>query len=97
MLTATLFFEDCSKFNITYLEIILNGPKNSLVLEMPIFPVVSLRCQQIIGYEKQCSTLISMGRLCLSAAIQCFRKLHPLNFYDFQHVLDISEDKVIYG
>lgn len=37
MLTATLCFEDCSKSNITCLETILNGPKNSLVQEMPIF------------------------------------------------------------
>lgn len=38
-----------------------------------------------------------MGRWCLSAAIQYFRTLHPLDFYDFEYVLDISEDNSIYG
>lgn len=58
MLAAALFIENCSKFNITCLEMILNGLKNSLTLEMPVFPVISLRCQQ----EKQCSALISVRR-----------------------------------
>lgn len=46
MLTATPDFEDCSKLNIAYPKRILNGPKNSMVVGMPVCSAISPWCQQ---------------------------------------------------